>query len=74
MKADERRTFWLHYWACFGQSMAGWLVVVCIMPLVADTSSMSAFSVASSFVVWALMAAVWSIISGENAVRLSRTD
>ncbi|MEI9410866.1 hypothetical protein [Mesorhizobium salmacidum] len=74
MKADERRTFWLHYWAFFGKSMAGWLVIVCIVPLVADTSLISAFSFASGFVVWAAMAAVWSIDPAENAVRLSRSN
>jgi hypothetical protein len=49
MRADERRTFWLHYWACFGKSMAGWLVILGIVTMFADTSSMSAFSVASGF-------------------------
>lgn len=72
MKADERRTFWLNYWACFGKSMAVWLAIACISPLIADTSSMSAFSVVSSLLVWAAMAAVWSIDPAENAVRLSR--
>lgn len=54
--------------------MAVWLAIVCILPLIADTSFMSAFSIVSSLLVWVAMAAIWSIDPAENAVRLSRTD
>lgn len=67
--AEEREVFWLSYWACFGKSMAGWLAFTCVLLLVADTSYATPFSITGGWLLWAAMAAVWSIDQGDRAVR-----